>query len=66
MGNMARIWNGDDHMHPDQNPFVMLTSPDTFYHQLCGATGWHDVQAIILDDAHSMNAMVLLLFSYIG
>ena len=57
---VARLWNGEDKMDPKQQPFLMLTTPVSFYHCIKSADAWEDVGLLVLDEIHNKSGMMHL------
>ena len=62
---MARVWNGDHKMWPAQQPFLMLTTPTSFYHRLKHADAWADVGLLVLDEVHNKDGLTHLILAFV-
>ena len=62
---MARLWNGYEKLPPLQQPFLMLTTPVSFYHRLKNADDWADLGLLVLDEVHNKCDLMYLILAFV-
>ena len=51
-------------MRPKSYPFVVLTTPVSFYRCIRRAAEWNDLRWVIFDEIHSQDGLVVLLLAF--